>query len=256
MSNSKTELSVISPKILDEQAEVRAWFTLKNPQYKVDDQLASGLNLGRNTPEHKNVINRNRTTLYETLDINPQWVATADQVHSNKIEEITEGGTFKATDGLITRIPGLTLAIQVADCAAILLWDEHNKIVAALHAGWRGAVADIVPMSIEHMTALGGDPQKTKAFVSPCISVANFEVGHEVAEQFPDQFVDYESYKKPHVDLKRFLEQQLREGGLLESNIEIRSECTIANAEQFYSYRREGDQSGRMMALIQISEHS
>lgn len=254
MSNSKTELSVISPKILDEKTGVKAWFTLKNIQHKIDDQLVPGLNLGHNTPEDNNVIDRNRKTLYEALNINPQWVATADQVHSNKIEEITEGGRFNATDGLITRVPGLTLAIQVADCAAILLWDEHSRIVAALHAGWRGAVADIVPMGIERMSAMGGDPEQIKAFVSPCISVANFEVGHEVADQFPDQFVDYESYDKPHVDLKRFLEQQLREAGLLKSNIEVRPECTIANADQFYSYRREGDQSGRMMALIQISE--
>lgn len=253
MSNSKTKLSVVSPEMLEDGSNIRAWFTLKNPHHTTDSQIVPGLNLGFNTPESSNVVSKHRSTLYETLHINPRWVATAKQVHSNKVQEVTQGGTYPATDGLITRVPGLTLAIQVADCAAVLLWDEQNEIIAALHAGWRGAAADIVPVGIERMAELGADPQKIKAFVAPCISVGNFEVGHEVAEQFPDQFVDYDSYKKPHVDLKRFVEHQLREAGVSESNIEIRPECTIADAEQFYSYRREGDQSGRMMALIQMN---
>jgi YfiH family protein len=150
-------------------------------------------------------------------------------------------------------VSGLTLAIQVADCAAVLLWDENRKIIGALHAGWRGAVGEIIYIGIEKMMKQGASPSDMKAFISPCISIRNFEVGQEVADQFPPEFVDYSTFKKPHVDLKGFIKDQLMNKGLSEHNIEVRSECSVSN-ESFYSYRREGKKSGRMMALIQISD--
>ncbi len=167
---------------------------------------------------------------------------------------VSEGGTYPSTDGLVTKIPGLTLAIQVADCAAVLLWDATNNVIAALHVGWRGAAGNIVLRGIEEVVRQGGEAKHLKAFVSPCISQKNFEVGIEVAEQFPDRVVNYTDFEKPHVDLKAFINNQLRSAGISEQNIEIRPECTIDDADQFYSFRREGKNSGRMMALISIQE--
>lgn len=244
---------MIKPKLVEE-GEVRACFTLKNQMYGTETHSIPGLNLGFNTAEKKELVTKSRLELLSNLDIDPDWVAYSDQVHSNRIRFVTEGGTYPSTDGLITKIPGLTLAIQVADCAAILLCDSDNKIIGALHGGWRGAAGNIVPKGIEKMTEQGADPQKIKAFVSPCISLKNFEVGQEVADQFPDEFVDYERYEKPHLNLKGFLKHQMTEAGIRESQIEVRDECTVEDAEKFYSFRREGEQSGRMMALIQIAE--
>ncbi len=254
MKDSKTELALIEPKILNAEDNIRAWFTKKNSSFSEDDHSISGLNLGFNTSEKKETVALNRLVLYDHLNLDHEWVAYADQVHSNKVQFVTQGGIYPATDGLLTLIPGLTLAIQVADCAAVLLWDAHNKVIGALHAGWRGAVGDIVPIGVEKLVNKGADLQKMKAFVSPCISLEKFEVGQEVASQFPDEFVDYEHYVKPHVDLKGFLKYQLKDTGVKEANIEISEECTLENAEEFYSYRREGERSGRMMALIQIAE--
>ncbi len=254
MKKLETKLSLIEPKLAKSDEGVRAWFTLKNQQFSLGKNEIPGLNLAFNTSEKKEIIAQNRLVLLESLKIDPDWVAYADQVHSNRVQVVTQGGTYPSTDGLITQIPGLTLAIQVADCAAVLLWDSANKIIAALHAGWRGAVGDIVPKGIEMMIEQGADPSEIKAFVSPCLSLNNFEVGQEVAEQFPGRFVDYESFAKPHVDLKDFLRYQMEGAGILASNIEIRDECTIEQAEDFYSFRREGEKSGRMMGLIQIAE--
>lgn len=253
MKISKTDLSLIQPQLLQEDEEVHAWFTLKNPEFNSEAQHIAGLNLGFNTPEDNEVIARNRLILLETLGLDKEWIAYADQVHSNRIRYVTQGGTYPSTDGLITQVPGLTLGIQVADCAAVLLWDADHRIVAALHAGWRGAAGNIVPRGIEKMIEHGAETPKMKAFVSPCLSLKNFEIGTEVADQFPDQFVDYQSYQKPHVDLKGFLKYQMIQSGIPDSHIEIREECTISEADDFYSYRREGDKSGRMMALIQIA---
>jgi YfiH family protein len=254
MKNLKTEFSVIIPQIVREDKDIRAWFTLKNQTFQRPGQGIAGLNLGFNTPEKKEQVAQNRLALLNSLNIDADWVAYADQVHSNRVQFVTGGGTYPSTDGLVTKVPGLTLAIQVADCAAVLLWDTEHNVIAALHAGWRGAVGDIIPGGIQKMKAQGAVPSTIKAFVSPCISLKKFEVGIEVAEQFPDRFVNYADFEKPHIDLKNFIKHQLLDEGIPDAQIEIRKECTISEADKFYSYRREGNQSGRMLALIQISE--
>lgn len=254
MKKLKTDFSLITPDLLTPDKNIQAWFTLKNGEYKRPGQSIAGLNLGFNTPESKDQVAQNRLALLNSLDIDPDWTAYADQVHSNRIQFVTRPGTYPSTDGLITKIPGLTLAIQVADCAAVLLWDAENNVIAALHAGWRGAAGDIIPKGVEEMIKQGADSKAIKSFVSPCISQKNFEVGSEVADQFPDQFVNDTDFKKPHIDLKGFIKHQLTDQGISENRIEIREECTIEDAEDFYSYRREGNQSGRMMALITINE--
>lgn len=254
MKDLTTELALIKPEQLKAKG-IKAWFSLKNKDFGYHGHTIPGLNLGFNTSEKKELVAQNRLALLTGLQIDPVWVAYADQVHSNRIRVVTEGGTYPSTDGLITKIPGLALSIQVADCAAVLLWDAENKVIGALHAGWRGAAGDIVPKGIQMMKQQGANPQKTKAFVSPCISLENFEIGREVADQFPDEFVDYERYEKPHLDLKSFLKFQLEQSGVPQSQVEIRKECTIADEEHFYSYRREREQSGRMMGLIQIAEN-
>lgn len=254
MRNFQTEFSLVTPKLLEEEENVSAWFTLKNRSYGKGEYAIPGLNLGFNTSEKREVIAKNRLDLLSSLQLDSERVAYADQVHSNRVRFVTEGGTYPSTDGLVTRVPGLTLGIQVADCAAVLLWDTSNMVVGALHAGWRGAAGDIVSKGLQKMVEHGGNPQKMKAFISPCISVENFEVGREVAEQFPDAFVDYEHYQKPHVNLKAFIRHQLEEGGVPNSKVEISRECTIDGEEDYYSYRREGEESGRMLALIQITD--
>ncbi|WP_441000558.1 peptidoglycan editing factor PgeF [Fodinibius sp. SL11] len=254
MEKLQNDFSVITPHLLKGDKGIRAWFTLKNQEYQRPGQSIAGLNLGFNTSEKKEQVAQNRLALLNSLNVNVDWTAYADQVHSNRIQFVTEGGTYPSTDGLVTRVPGLTLAIQVADCAAVLLWDSENIVIAALHAGWRGAVGNIVPGGINKMKEYGADPSKIKAFVSPCISIKNFEVGREVAEQFPEHFVNYTDFEKPHVNLKNFISHQLLKEGIPDNQIEIREECTIEESENFYSFRREGTRSGRMLALIQIAE--
>src|SRR5699024_4125036 len=209
-----------------------------------------GLNLGFNTSEAPDIVAKNRKALWQDQNISSDWVAYAKQVHSNRVKVVKNGGTFSNTDALITQVPGLAMAIQVADCAAILLADTQSSTIAAVHAGWRGAVGDILPITLSKMNELGVRNRNIKAFISPCISVKNFEVGTEVSSQFPPKFVDNQSYKKPHIDLKAFLNFQLMKNGILQKAIETAHACTM-HSGNYYSYRREGKQSGRMMAVIQ-----
>jgi YfiH family protein len=244
-------IEIIRPDIFPDD-EVRAFFTLKNDQLYSNERSIDGLNVGFNTDENPEIITKNRHHVLDEFNINPNHVAFANQVHSSGVKEVIEGGTFADTDALITRTPGLALAIQVADCAAVLIADVHSKTIAAVHAGWRGATGNIILRTMDNMCRLGADPKDCKAFISPCISLKNFEIGYEVAEQFPDQFVDYEHYRKPHLDLKAFLKQQLTETGLHKKYILVHPDCTVNKEKKYYSYRREKDKSGRMMGIIQL----
>ncbi|MDZ7773338.1 MAG: peptidoglycan editing factor PgeF [Balneolaceae bacterium] len=233
---------------------VTAFFTTRNTGWNAggDEAAVSGLNLGLNTADPPERVHRNRERLFEALALDPEWVALAGQVHGTHVRCVSAGGTYPETDGLVTRVPGLALGIQVADCAAVLLWEPAARVVGAVHAGWRGAAGGILPRALEVMKGEGGDPEKMHAFVSPCLSQARFEVGEEVAEQFPEDFVDRESHRKPHLDLKGFLLQELADAGMDPSRVEVHPGCTLTN-QKYYSWRRQGEQSGRMMGVVGLA---
>lgn len=179
----------------------------------------------------------------------PYEVALANQVHGTQVQTVTQGGTYPETDGFVTRVPGLYLCIRVADCAALLLWDPEAGVAAAAHAGWRGAAGGIVDETLNAMEREGAAASRIRTFVSPCISAGRYEVGEEVAGQFPDEFVYRKDYAKPHVDLRAFLRRQLADAGVRTGRIEIHPGCTW-NDPEYHSYRRDGESAGRMAALI------
>ncbi len=232
--------------------EVKAAFSLKNPKWNTGSKIP-GLNLGYNTSEDDAITTENRTAWIMSAGADPKLTSWGIQVHQNHVQIVEQPGVFPNTDALVTNKPGYSLAIFVADCAAVLLADPQAGVIGAAHAGWKGAVADIVPRTIAEMISLGAKAESLQAFISPCISQAKFEVGDEVAQQFPAQFVDT-SREKPHVNLKGFVEHQLKEAGLLDSSIEVAVGCTVSDAHAFYSFRREKDRSGRMMALITLEK--
>ncbi|MEO1023425.1 MAG: peptidoglycan editing factor PgeF [Bacteroidota bacterium] len=243
-------LDIIVPRLSDGHT-VTALFTEANTAYHSEKSIA-GLNVGLNTHESKDVVLENRRVLLDHLGSDLDHAVFAHQVHGARIEEVYEPGTVSETDGLITRQQDLTLAILVADCAAVLLSDPVHGVIGAFHAGWRGAVAGIIPNGVHHMHTLGAEPATMKAFVSPCISQQHFEVGEEVAGQFPDVFVNRSAYPKPHVDLSGFVVYQLQKAGISSSHIEVNDRCTFGDSK-LYSYRRQGTKSGRMAALIKLN---
>jgi YfiH family protein len=231
---------------------ISSWFTLRNQARINSDSSIPGLNLGLNTDEKAAVVLHNRSLLTQHIDITASQIAYATQVHKTEVQVVQQGGIYENTDGLATNRSGLALAIQVADCACVFLGDSKNKVIGAAHAGWRGAVKGILPNTIFEMVQLGAQVDCIQAFVSPCISLNNFEVGEEVASQFPDYFVHRTGFAKPHVDLKAFIKHQLMQAGIESAHILVDNHCTIEN-ENFYSYRRQKEKSGRMMGIIKLN---
>ncbi len=227
-----------------------AAFSLKNPEFNAGAEI-SGLNLGVTSPDIKDQISENRKKWLESLGGSLDQLAVTRQIHNNHVAYAEKPGVFPDTDALVTDRPGVWLSIQVADCAPVLLADVQNKIIGAAHAGWRGAVADIVPKTIQKMKEIGADPAYMEAFVGPCISCDKFEVGPEVTEAFPDDLVDRDSYTKPHVDLKGLIGRQLKESGI-QGAIEISPLCTMEQDQKLYSHRKQNGKAGRMMAVIAL----
>jgi YfiH family protein len=249
-------LDWIQPEIWKHSDDVRGGFTLKNSDiFARSEETIPGLNFGYHTNAKREAVEESRTRFFEEMDIDPEWTAWGEQVHSNRVKFVTSGGTYSETDGLVTRVPGLTLLIQVADCAAVLLADEEARVIGAFHAGWRGAAGQIVPIGMDRMKEHGAQADRMTAFISPCICEEHFEVGEEVADQFPDLVVNRTDYKKPHINLKSYLEFQLINEGMNPDRIEVSEGCTMGDADEFYSYRREGERSGRMVGFIQLKPY-
>lgn len=211
-----------------------------------------GVNLGLNTDEDAARVIKKREQFLKELGIAVSDVVFARQIHSAGVQYVTRPGTVDGTDGFVTDCSGLALAIQVADCTAVFLADTAAGVIGAAHAGWKGAAGNIVLNTLALMQAKGAKPENMQAWISPCIGSSRFEVGEEVAREFPEEFVHRTGYKKPHVDLKGFVRSQLKNFGLAEDRIYTDPGCTYDDSEKFYSYRRQKKKAGRMMGLIMI----
>lgn len=201
--------------------------------------------------EVKEALENNRRIASAYLNVLDLSLCMGKQVHGTHVACVNRPGVKDATDGLVTDQPGLGLGILVADCAAILMVDPVYKVVAAVHAGWRGAVGGIIPEAVRQMEDIGAEPDLLHVYLSPCISLPSFEVGEEVAARFPDRHVD-RSREKPHVDLGGFLIDELIKMGVARESIVRDETCTLSHDHSLHSFRRDGPKSGRMMAVIAI----
>ncbi len=181
-----------------------------------------------------------------------QPMATVKQIHSARVVLVQEPGGQGEADALITDRSGFVLAVRTADCVPILIADPDHHAVAAIHAGWRGAVSRIVVGSVEAMRQhFGSDPAALIAAIGPAIGRCCFEVGPEVAAEFAALFPErHDLASKTYIDLPEANRRQLMEAGLKADRISSASACTRCDAAQFHSYRRDREQSGRMVTAI------
>jgi len=197
----------------------------------------------------------------QQLSIDPEKIMRMLQVHSSTIAWVDQhdvGATIENTDGLITKEKNIFLAVSTADCVPILLFDRYKKVVGAIHAGWRGLYSEIIPKAIAEMVMEGSNPADILAGIGPCIRSCCYSIDTKRKELFEEKFknnVDEPvSYfvaceGKLYLNLPLLARLQLQEAGVLEENIEDSEICTKEN-ESFYSYRRQGEESGRFLGLI------
>lgn len=176
------------------------------------------------------------------------------QVHGKALQHIPDNADNTAqTDGMICNEAGRLLCVSIADCCAVLLWNEEQTMIAALHSGWRGTqqniVADGIRLIVEkyHLPAT-----ELRAWLSPCASGEKYEVRSDVQQYFPTYCRDI-GEGRYLFDNKRAIAEQLMAEGVAKENIRISPICTITDTD-YHSYRRDGVHSGRMAAFIGIRD--
>ncbi|MBL7977671.1 MAG: peptidoglycan editing factor PgeF [Bacteroidetes Order II. Incertae sedis bacterium] len=244
--------SLIRPQLFSAFSGLTAGFTTRRGGYSQGP--FDSLNLGINTADDPEVVAANHRLLARELGFDDQQLVLMRQVHSGVVQVVNESGIYTNIDGVVTSIRGLLLMVGVADCAAVLIADPQSKVVGACHSGWKGTVANITAETIRQMQALGATPSNMYAWVSPCISTTNFEVGEEVAKQFDPAFVHRSSdWPKPHVDIKACIVQQAQTAGIPLRQIAYDPACTVAEVNRFFSYRAEKGHTGRLMGFIGLT---
>ncbi len=160
-------------------------------------------------------------------------------------------------DALTTGRADRALGILVADCAPVLICDPRRRALAAVHAGWRGTVAGIVPATIAVMRRrYDSDPADLYVGIGPSIGTCCFEVGDEVTRSLlqydpgAGDCIDRRSGRRPHVDLAAANRRQALTAGVQAERIAVAGLCTACRADLLPSYRRQGASAGRIVALI------
>ncbi|MBI1802905.1 MAG: peptidoglycan editing factor PgeF [Ignavibacteriae bacterium] len=212
-----------------------------------------GLNLSYNVGDDPSKVTQNRERFFGALNIPIDRLAIPYQIHSAAIRRAENPGRYESCDALVTNIPELFLAVSIADCLPILLYDPVARAIAAVHSGWRGSKEKVLLKAIETLRKeFGSCPKDLVAFIGPAAGECCYEVGKEVAKEFPTECVVQEQGRKPRLDLKFFNKNILLESGVDEQRIEVSPLCTICTPAILHSYRRDGHSSGRMMGVIGI----
>ncbi|MGH9443415.1 MAG: peptidoglycan editing factor PgeF [Thermoanaerobaculia bacterium] len=181
-------------------------------------------------------------------------IARATQVHGTAVLEANAapaGATVLLGEGdiLMTARPGVGLVVQTADCVPILL--VSDKAVAAIHAGWRGTALGAARAAVRELRArYGVEPDSLRAHIGPAIGLCCYEVGGEVAAQFAGDFLRRPCGGKFRLDLKAAIRAQLEAEGILSESIQTVPLCTMCGGETLASYRRDGRNAGRMIAMV------
>jgi len=254
-------------------------------------RTGNDLNLAPGKWDPSENVAENHRRLLAALRVEPMRLVSLNQIHSDLIRVLNghpEAGRKKALtgDGLLTDLPGLLLSVQVADCLPILLVDVRQRVVAALHCGWRGTVRRLAQKGVGLMKQkFGARETDLRAALGPGIRVCCYLVGLDVLEEFEGQF-PYASqlfqkrlppseplesrFRLPfanfpqavgpahderfYLDLVQANVMQLQEAGIPNRQIYSEAPCTCCHPDLFFSYRRDGAMSGRLMGVVGIRE--
>ena len=231
----------------------------------VSTGIYAGLNCGAGSDDDRLAVVENRRRVAEHLGGKHRDIATPHQIHGADViivrAPMPRGERTKA-DAIVTKTQGLAVGILTADCAPVLFADPDARVVAAAHAGWRGAVGGVLKSTLDTMVSLGADRSRIVAAIGPCISGPNYEVGETFKSELlaldpsGERFFSLPEEKtKPHFDLPGYISHQLDSLGCY--NTEAQTHCTYAGESLFYSYRRSTHRSepdyGRQISAIVVA---
>ncbi len=232
----------------------------------VSVQPWSSLNIGGTVGDDPESVARNKTILFDALNLDEGSVYDVWQVHGNRVvvtdQPRSPSVPHLQADAILTDRPGITLLMRFADCVPILLWDPVKSVVGIAHAGWKGTLNRVAEAAVIKMNShYGCNPGDIRAAIGPSIAAHHYQVGAEVVTQVRAAF--------PH-DNQRLLSAFSWDGNmgaeldlweanrlvLLQSNvenIEISGVCTACNPQDWFSHRRDRGKTGRFAATIRLN---
>ena len=230
----------------------------------VSKGMYGSLNCGLGSRDDAESVRQNRALVAETLGVPAGRLLTLYQIHSARTVIVDKpwNGEAAEADALVTRTPGLAIGALTADCAPILLCDPQARVIAAAHAGWRGALSGIAEATMAAMEELGAKRERVVAVIGPSISQRAYEVGSDYVDRFLAEepasetfFMTDESSGEPHFDLSGYVAERLSRAGV--GSVSDLGLCTYCDETRLFSYRRSQHHSeedyGRQISAIVLA---
>ena len=208
------------------------------------------LNLGRSTQDDPAAVAENRSRILHRAGYDPSRLATAGQCHGTRVTEAQAPGHHPECDALVTRVPGVVLAVTTADCMSILY--SAPGAVAAVHSGWRGTADGMPVRALEAVCRLAGcASDAVQVAIGPAIRGCCYEVGDDVASRFPAEAVRATS-GRPRLDLPCAASLALRAAGVRTESLTDTGACTSCDPALYFSHRRDHGRTGRLWGVAAL----
>ena len=253
-----TELVPITHPLLSAAGIAHGFFTRAGG---VSTGIYQGLNTGVGSADDPSAVAENRRRVAAAMGADADHLNGCYQIHSAvaRVADAPWRGDRPEGDAVITATPGLLCSVLTADCAPVLMADPETRIVAAVHAGWKGALGGVVHSAVAAMEALGADPRRILAVVGPCIARASYEVGVDFFDRFTHHDPGSERFFHPgeidnkrQFDLPGFVLWRLQQAGVAQAVWTGHDTC--ADDARFFSNRRalhRGEPDfGRLISVI------
>jgi len=198
-----------------------------------------------------NPLKYSRKEIAHNLEINAKNLSVPEQVHSAVVEFARCPGMYPVADGLVTTNSNILLTLKVADCVPVFLYEPLKRIIGLVHSGWRGTVENILSNAIKLMQKNGAESKDIRCFLGPAIGKCCYEVDGEVAKKFDDKAKVKMEERKWRVGLHEQIRLQLASVGVQKKNIRSSDICTY-ESQGYHSYRRDGENAGRMVAFLRL----
>lgn len=254
---------MIQAAALNESDRIRHGFFTR--QGGVSGGIYASMNCGPGSSDDPEHVARNRAHALSELGAGAGHLVTVHQVHGTAVA-VPDGpwplDERPKADAVVTRSANLAIGILTADCAPVLMADHDKGVIAAVHCGWKGALAGVAEAALGAMERLGAQPANITASVGPCIAQVSYEVGPEFRDAFAGEDEAYENFfdaspnaKHWQFDLRGFVEHRLASAGV--GRVEVLPNDTYAETHDFFSYRRathlKEPDYGRQLSAIMLA---
>lgn len=220
----------------------------------VSGGACASLNTSYSVGDDAGHVGENLARLAAAAGVVAGQLATVTQVHGDRVLRAEQGGVQGEADAVWTKTPGVVVGVRTADCLPILVEDVAGGRVAAVHAGWRGVLAEIVLRAAERLEADGARREDLRFALGPAIQRCCFEVDGDLPARFAAAFGDevvvtVAGKPRRHLDLSLAVRRGLERAGVAPGQVSVRPECTACDA-RFFSHRRDQGRTGRHLSFI------